>query len=206
MIAPPTYAHRFLVAHIATFLKANPTFFVSLEVAPSDKVIAGIETGAFDLGLTGVELSHDGVKLLPYRAAPAVCAMQPDHPLAAQQTIAPGDLHEQPLIALAQRHARRAQLDKVLHGAKSVPRVMAEVSTSFAAVDLVREGVGLTIVNPFPIVHYRSAEVAFRQFLSKIEYRSYFVISDQRPASRIARAFMRHQQLHTVNDRFSRRA
>lgn len=206
IIAPPTYAHRFLVHHIATFLRVNPHFFVSLEVAPSEDVIRGIVDNRFDLGVTGVELSRDGVKLTPYRRSSAVCAMASDHPLAAREVIYPKDLDGQKLIALTHRHARRAQLKKVLHGSRTTPSVVAEASTSVAAVDLAKEGLGLTIVNPFPIVQYRSDDVVFRPFASQIDYRSYFVTSDIGPTTSIVRAFMRHLRLHTVKDAFSQKA
>jgi len=206
IIAPPTYAHRFLVHHIATFLKANPNFFVSLDVSPSEEVIRGILEQRFDLGVTGVELSRDGVKLTPYRSSSAVCAMVGDHPLASRTTITPQDLDGQALIALTHRHARRAQLEKVLHANRSTPRIVAEVSTSVAAVDLAKEGLGLAIVNPFPVVQYRTNDVVFRPFASQITYRSYFVTQDHGPTPAIARAFMRHLRLHTAKDRFSQKA
>ncbi|WP_289043503.1 LysR family transcriptional regulator [uncultured Aliiroseovarius sp.] len=206
IIAPPTYAHRFLVSHIASFLKTNPHFFISLDVAPSEDVIRGILERHYDLGLSGVELSRNGVTLTPYRTSSAVCVMPPDHPLAQLDVIRPQDLHDAALIALTHRHARRAQLEKVLHANRCTPRIVAEVSTSVAAVDLVNEGLGLTIVNPFPIVQYRAKDVAFRPFTSEIRYRSYFVTPDDSPTAGIARAFMRHLRLHTVKDPFSRKA
>lgn len=206
IIAPPTYAHRFLGHHIATFLKANPHYFVSLEVSPSEDVIRGILDHRFDLGVTGVELTRDGVKLTPYRTSSAVCAMGRDHPLATREKIYPVDLDGQALIALTHRHARRAQLEKVLHASRSTPRIVAEVSTSGAAVDLVKEGLGLTIVNPFPIVQYRAKDVVFRPFSSLIQYRSYFVTPDNVSTPSIARAFMRHLRLHTAKDLFSEKA
>lgn len=206
IIAPPTYAHRFLVHHIATFLKTNPHFYVSLEVSPSEDVIRGILEERFDIGLTGVELSRDGVKLTPYRTSSAVCAMPNDHAFTKYDTVHPEDLDGQSLVALTHRHARRAQLERVLHGCRSTPRIVAEASTSFAAVDLVKEGLGLTIVNPFPVVQYRSDDVMFKPFASQIEYRSYFVTPDHRPTSGIARAFMRHLRLHTTKDAFSKKA
>jgi DNA-binding transcriptional LysR family regulator len=206
LTAPPTYAHRFLVTHITSFLKANPHYFISLEVAPSDEVLRGILEDRFDLGLTGVELSRDGVRLQTYRSACAVCVMPNDHPLAARETIRPEDLHSQPFIALTHRHARRAQLEKLFLASRSVPNIMAEVSTSFAAVDLVREGLGLAIVNPFPIYHYRSKDVAFRRFVADMSYSSYFVSHESRPLPAIARAFMRHLRLHTQSDPFSQKA
>lgn len=205
IIAPPTYAHRFLVHHIATFLRTNPHFFISLEVSSSEDVIRGILERRFDLGVTGVELSRDGVRLTPYRTSSAVCAMSSDHPLAGHDRIHPEDLHGQALIALSHRHARRAQLEKVLHANRSRPRIVAEASTSVAAVDLAKEGLGLAIVNPFPIVHYRSDDVVFRPFTSQIAYRSYFVTPDQGPTPSIARAFIRHLRLHTAKDPFTKK-
>ncbi len=206
LVAPPTYAHRFLVYHIATFLTANPHFFVSLEVSSSEEIIRSIQEERFDLGLTGVELSREGVKLTPYRVSTAVCAMPVDHPMAALQTVQPEDLHQQRLVALTHRHARRAQLDKVLTNSRSRPFIVAEASTSFAAVDLVREGLGVTIVNPFPVAQYRAEDVVFRPFASPIKYRSYFVTPEHRPSPAIARAFIRHLRLHTVQTPFTGKA
>jgi len=205
IIAPPTYAHRFLVTHITSFLTANPHFYVSLEVNTSDEVIRGILDDRFDLGVTGVELNRDGVKLLPYRISNAVCVMASNHPMAKKSEIHPQDLNDQPFIALTYRHARRTQLDKILSQSRSTPRIAAEVSTSFAAVDLAKEGLGLAVVNPFPVYHYRSDDLIFRPFASQIEYRSYFATSAQRPLPRVARAFIRHLRLHTPADPFSRK-
>ncbi len=206
LIAPPTYAHRFLVGHIATFLRASPHFFVSLEVASSEEVIKGIQEGRFDLGLSGVELTREGVKLTPYRHSTAACAMPRDHELAQHEIIRPEDLNDQPLIALTHRHPRRAQLEKVLTNSRSAPRIVAEASTSFAAVDLAQSGLGLTIVNPFPVAQYRSSDVVFRPFASVIEYRSYFVTSDHSPTPAIGRAFMRHLRLQTIKTPFTQAA
>ncbi len=205
LIAPPSFSHRFLVSHIGGFLKANPHFYVSFEVNTSDQVPLGILDNRFDLGLTGIEQSRAGVKLLPYRLTQAVCVMHPGHPLAQREELRAADLDGQSLVALTHRHARRSQLDRLLHGARAEPRVVAEVSTSFAAADLAKEGLGLAVINPFPLYYYRSDDLVFVPFASPISYRSYFVVSDQRPVPRIARAFMRHLRLNTPPDPFSKK-
>lgn len=206
LIAPPTYAHRFLVGQISGFLKANPNFFISLEVHVSDEVIRGILEDRFDLGIAGVELSRAGVKVVPYRVSTAVCVMPKSHALAERPGIHPRDLDGQNLIALSHRHARRSQLDRLLREHRATPRIVAEVSTSFAAADLVKDELGLAILNPFPLYHYRSDDVVFTPFESPIRYQSYFILSDQRPVPRIARAFMRYLRLNTPQDPFSRKA
>ncbi len=205
LIAPPSYAHRFMVTLISSFLTINPNFYVSFEVNTSEEVIRGILDERFDLGITGVEQSRSGLQMLPYRHSQAVCALPRDHPLAERDVIQPADLHGERLIALTRRHARRGQLERLLLQAQARPRLVAEVSTSFAAADLVREGLGLTVINPFPLYHYRSDDVAFVPFESPIAYRSYFVTSATRSTPRVARAFMRHMRLNTPPDPFSRK-
>ncbi len=203
LIAPPSYAHRYLVSLTASFLKTTPGFSVSLEVAPSDDVIRGILEGTFDLGITGVELSRAGVKQMPFRRSGAVCAMPLGHPLAALAEIHPKDLDGERMITLSHRHARRGQLDKILLEAGATPIPVAEVSTSYAAIDLAMEGLGVAVANPFPASIYRSQELVFRPFVSPLSYSSYFMVSEHRPLPRVARAFMRHVQLHTMKDGYS---
>lgn len=203
LVAPPSYAHRYLVSVVASFLRANPGFYVSLEVGPSDEVIRGILENRFDLGLTGVELSRAGVKLMPFRRAPAVCAMPNGHRLAARAEVLPADLDGEPLITLTHRHARRGQMERILLEAGARPKLVAEVGTSFAAIDMAGEGLGVAVANPFPAAIYRMSDLVFRPFTSPISYRSYFVVSDDRPLPRIARAFMRHVKLNAPLDGFS---
>lgn len=209
LIAPPTFANQFLVGHMARFIKSRPECFPSLDIGTSQSVIDGLQQDKYDLGISSVELTRAGVKLMPFRRSIAVCAMPHDHPLIAKDQIQPEDLDNEPLIALSYRHARRAQLDKLLHESSVSPRIIAEVSTSAAAIDLVRFGTGLAIVNPFPTVlqmtQTNDTRVVFRPFSSAITYQVYFAASDHRPLSRAARHFMAQIRLHTPHDAFSAR-
>lgn len=206
LIAPPTFAHRFLVGQINTFLRANPHIFVSFEVNTSEEVVRGILEDRFDVGLYGVDSTRAGIKTVPYRVAQAVCAMSRDHPLADRADIRPEDLDGVDLIHLSKRHARRNQLDRLFAQARAKPHVVAEVSTSFAASDLAREGLGVAIINPFPLYHYRADNTAFVPFSSPISYRVNFAVPDHHAVPRSARSFMRHLRLNTPPDPFSRKA
>lgn len=205
LIAPPTYAHRLLVPHIAVFSRMNPNFLISLEVGTADEVVSSIVDRRFDLGVTGVELSRAGLKLLPLRKASAVCVLHPDHPLASNDRITPSDLNQQKIIALTSRHMRRAQLEKVTHDVGAKIEIVAEVGTSVAAIELARTGLGIAIVNPFPAVVRPTEDLVVRKFISPINYRTYFAVSDHAPVSRVARAFMRHVRTHVRDDAYSER-
>lgn len=205
IMAPPTYAHRLLAQHTATFLKANPAFFISLEIGTADDVIAAVLDRRIDLGITGVELSRAGLKLIPFRKSLAVCVMRHDHALARCDPVTPGDLHQQNLIALTGRHLRRAQLEKVAHEAGARLQIVAEAGTSIAAIELVRHGLGIAIVNPFPALSKPAPDLVVRRFESSLRYRTYFAVSDQVPVTRISSGFMRHVRTHAASDAFSER-
>lgn len=204
LIAPPSFAHRYLVSLIDSFLTTFPNFFVSFEVNTSDEVTRGVLDGRFDLGITAIEMSRAGVILQPFRESEAVCVMSKDHELAGRDQITPVDLDGRDMIAFSYRHARRGQFERLLHQCRSRPRLVAEVSTSFAAADLARAGRGIGVVNPFPLYHARSDDLAFVRFVSPLRYRSHFVISDRGPIPRPARSFMRHLRMKTPRDPFSR--
>lgn len=201
--APPSYAHTFLVEQIGRFLQMNPHFYISLEVGTSEEVARAVLEQRSDLGLCSVDYSRAGLKQLPFRRAQAVCAMSQDHPLAAKKEIYPADLDGQDLITFLPRQSRRGQLDRILAQAQSRAHPVAEVSTSFAAAEFASTGLGVSVINPFPIHHRKPAALEFRPFISPILYRVYFMMADTRPVPRIARAFMRHLRLYTPKDPFS---
>jgi len=81
--------------------------------------------------------------------------------------------------------------------------VVVEVTSSVAAAEMVRAGLGLAVINPFPVAAHMADELAFRAFPSALPYQAYFVAPEDRPVSRIARHFMQHIRLHTPKDAFS---
>ena len=203
LIMPPTFANQLVLAHMANFIKSHPEALLSLEIGSSKDLVSGLQDGKFDLGIIGVEPTRAGVKLIPFRKSLAACVMPCDHPLASHSIIRPTDLHQENLVSFNYRHARRAQLDKLLLEANAEPKIMVEVSSSIAAIDLVRMGVGLAVVNPFPSVLAPPDDVVFRPFSSAITYQTYFAVPDHKPLTRTARHFMRHIRLHTPKDSFS---
>lgn len=203
IIAPPSYAHRWLISHIANFLGHNPNFFISMEVGTSEDVIKGILENRFDLGFTGVEQRRAGLKLTPFRRSSAVCVMPLNHDLAKLDVVKPADLDKQRLIALTSRHQRRNQLEKLIHNVGARADIIAEVGTSMSAIELVRRNLGIAIVNPFPTIADENENLEIREFVSPIRYQSYFAANDLQPISRVARAFMGHIKSFSRDGQFS---
>lgn len=195
--APPTLAHRFLVRVVSSYLKANPDKVVSLEICTSDDLIAGIMDERFDLGLTGADLTRAGLKLIPYRLSKGVCLLPKGHPLTEHRVIRPEHFDNVDFIALTRRHAARQTLDQHFARAGVSPRILVETATSVAACEFVRNGLGITMTNPFPLMTGTDDDIEVRPFEPDINYRTSFAISARRPPSVTARDFMRHVRLST---------
>ena len=203
IIAPPTFANRFLAEHISAFLNIHPDYYLSFEFGTSEDVVEGVFSDRFDLGVIGVEPTRAGTKLVPFRRSTAVVAMLPDHPLAAFDEIEPTALHGFDLIAQSYRQARRAQLEKLFHDFNVKPNIVAEATSSVAAAELVLAGLGVAIINPFPISSQYLGDLVLRPFPSALPYQSHFIVPENRPVAKVARHFMQHIRLNTPKDTFS---
>jgi DNA-binding transcriptional LysR family regulator len=147
----PTLAQFILPDIIAALRIAEPDLTIHVEIGTNTAVVAAVADRLADLGLADSPSIHPGVRAEPIREASAHCLMPDDHPLAAKERISAADLHEQPMIALARRFPSRVEADRHLAAAGSQPRIVAEAATSAFVAELVRRGVGLALVNPFPL-------------------------------------------------------
>jgi DNA-binding transcriptional LysR family regulator len=165
--------------------------------------LSGIMNAQYDLGLTSGMIQRSGVTLLPWRRSKIVCAMPEDHPLAAKETIVPEDLEGVELIEFLGRLGTRALSDQILGRAGVRPRTVVETATNMAALELVREGLGITLVNPFPLLSEGIQGIVARPFLAPIVYQTSFVLPTGRPPTQAARQFMRFVKLTTAKDQYS---
>lgn len=196
LVAPPTLGHRFLQGCIACFIRAHPRVEIAFDIQASDALITHVAEGRAELGLTDTAPAHAGVRLELLLATDAVCVLPAGHPLAARAVIEPADLDGETFIALTRRHSGRFALDGVLERAGVKPRVIIETATSLSAGEFVREGLGIALLNPFPIADQLGAAVAVRDFRPRIPYRTSFVVSSHAPISAAAAAFMAYTRAH----------
>lgn len=191
LAAPPSMAHGFLTDQIATFLSRHPGQPVELVVTTSRELVAGVVDHRHDLAFTSGQLTHSGIERIPFHQSHAVCILPRRHPLTSRRVILPEHLDGADFIAVSRGHMVRSQLDRLFSTGDITPRFLAEVTTGAAALDLVRRGVGVTVICPFPVVIPGDGAVVVRPFRPEILYQSAFIISSTRPPAAPARAFMR---------------
>jgi len=203
LVVPPTLAHHFIIRRVARFLQRNPERRVQLDIQSTDSLVSGIMDSRYDLGLTSGMIQRSGVTLLPWRRSHIVCAMPEGHPLAAKKAIAPEDLEGVALIEFLGRLGTRAQTDQIFGRAGVRPLTVVETATNMASLELVREGLGVTLVNPFPLLSEGIPGIVVRPFLASIIYQTSFVLPTGRTPTEAARQFMRFVKLTTGKDQYS---
>jgi DNA-binding transcriptional LysR family regulator len=131
-----------------------------------------------------------------FRRSRMVCALAKDHALAAKKIISPADLQDEQLILLARRNALRPMIDRILAKAGSKPRMVIETSTAASAMAYVAEGLGVTLVNPFPVALRLPKTVVLREFLIDIPYESSFLTPGAAASSAVAQRYMEFVRQH----------
>lgn len=200
---PPTLGHRFLQRRIAGFMRAQPGLRIQFDVASGDQVIAGVAEERADIGITDAVVHHAGVKTVPFRASRLVCVMPAGHPLTGHGVVTPECMAGYPFVAIGKRHSLRTSIDRLMarHGV-SLP-IVVETTTAVSALEFVRSGLGIGLLNPFPIAQFFDGSVIARPFEPAMPFRTAFLTAVGRPASGVVRAFMRHIRMSIPDDSWS---
>jgi DNA-binding transcriptional LysR family regulator len=199
--ATPTLAHAFLAPLVVKFLQVEPETRLRVEIGHSEDAIRGVADGSADLGVIDVTGPHPGVRAESFRQATAHVMMRTDHPLAAKERISPQDLDGVPQVALTRRVASRARVDRVFADQGVEPRIMLEAGTLQFLTDFVRAGLGVAVVNPFPVAYVTGAGLTYRPFTPEIDYESSFIFpatGGNLPVARRFVDFMRQEQMNLV--------
>lgn len=197
--APPSIAHRFMPGLIKTFLDANPGQTVHMEIGMTEAVVASVANANAHLGITDGFVKHNGVVAHPYLRGTGHVVLPVDHRLARRASLRPEDLEGEPFIALTPRFHRRFIYDKIFHDHRVARRVVVETATSIAVCEMVRAGVGVGIINPFPVALRGDDGLAYVPFLPRVEYLSSF-LCPLGPVSPVAQRFIEHARRAVPRD------
>jgi len=187
--ASPTLAHFLLPDVVARFRQLEPELTVHVEIGTGSAVIAAVADRVADLGLVDAPAAHPGVRAEPMRESIAHCLMRAEHRLAGKECVVVEDLQDEPMIALARRFPSRIEAERLFAAAGVQPRVVAEATTSAFAAELVRRGIGIALINPFPLSDGALGELVARPFLPAIRYTTMLLFGVDGSASAAARRF-----------------
>lgn len=203
IVVPPTLAHGFLNDLLADFSRVEPETRIHLEIRSGLELVSMVANGDMDIGLVDVVQEHTGVRFIAFRRASAHAIVPANSPLAARAALEPADFDRLPFIAMARRFPSRSRLERLFLDAGVAPRIVIEVSTAAAAYGFVRAGIGVSIINPFPLSLRTDEGIAFLPFLPEFTYETAFVLPALTPPTAVARRFIDYVRRMQPEDRYS---
>ena len=183
----PAMAMGFLPRCIAQFVAQKPNLSILLDGMPSHLVLERVASGQFDFGFAHVLTDRPSLVVKPLRAE-AVVVLPSDHRLASVGILNARHLKGERIIMLGRGSYMRHCVETALANPSSQNSI--ETPLSAIACSLVREGLGVTIVDPFSAASVEGTGVIVRQFKPAISVDFALVTPKHRPLSKLAHDFI----------------
>jgi len=187
----PAIALGFLPRVVSRFASERPGINVSIQIRSSQKVMDLIASQQFDIGLAAVRGTHPAITIEPLLRTNMVCIVPENHRLASNQVITPKDLEHEVFISLGEEWGTRHMVDSAFALAGISSRLtIVDTQLSEAACAFVRQGFGVSLVEPICAAESLGRGLVARPFEPPIAYEYSLLYPCHRPRSRLTEAFV----------------
>lgn len=186
----PSLGARLVPAALQRFHLRRPDIRLSFQVQSSRVVRDLVAAGQFDLGIVADEVDTSGVTHQPFASYAACIAMQPRHRLARHKSIRVGDLEGEDFIAVASEDTARRKFEALLQEAGVHVNIVMETHYSVTVAELVKEGMGVGLINPATAFGARISGVVLVPFEPAIHFRKLLIYPPDRQKSKLTREFV----------------
>jgi DNA-binding transcriptional LysR family regulator len=144
----PALAHALVPQALVHFAKAMPQATVSVHPEESPWLEQAMSEQRFDVGLSETSEAPAGVTLQTILQVNEVAVLPANHRLCRKPVLTPQDFEGERFVSLAAGDGYRAQIDQVFADAQVTRQTCLETASAVAVCAMVRQGLGLAIVNP----------------------------------------------------------
>lgn len=188
----PALASRLLPVIVHDFMKAHPRVKPLLSSRSSQFLVDWVAVQKSDIGIGMVAQEQPGIRFHRMMQLNGVCALPVGHHLAQQEVICPRDIDGENFIGLTTDSRTRFEIDRFFSGRCARANIVAEVQMSEAACQMVANGAGVAIVEPFSALGFTSDEIIVRPISPSVLFNVWLMYPTHRSLSRIAREFAYH--------------
>lgn len=199
----PVFSQSLLPAVCKPFLDRYPD--VSFNIVPQESPLLEewLSAQRHDLGLTENTQTPAGTERQTLLTLNEVCVLPAGHPLAAKKRLTPQDFSGLSFISLSATDSYRQLLDALFTGQQVARRLVMETHSAASVCSMVREGAGVSIVNPLTALDYAEHGVILREFSVAVPFTVSLIRPLHRPASALVTTFTEH--CHQQAQRFAQR-
>ena len=139
-----------LIHHaIGAFEKKVPGIRYYLEVRPREQFAQWLGGHQFDLAFSPLPAKHPLIRHEALITVKLLAALPRNHPLSNKQKITIEEFSQGPVIALTKGMLMRRRLEELFHSAGLKLNIQLETPAVFSACQLVCQGLGVTLTDPF---------------------------------------------------------
>ncbi|POB00643.1 LysR family transcriptional regulator [Chromobacterium sinusclupearum] len=186
----PVFAQTLLPAACGRFLQRLPEVGVDISPQESPWLEEWLAAQRFDLGLIEQDQAPAGCQILPLWQGDELCVMPAGHPLAAKRRLTAQDFADLPFVSLAPSDPYRQQVDAWFAEAGVRRRLQLSTHSAAAVCALVRQGLGVAIVNPLTALAEAGTGLVARPLEASIPFALRLVLPQFRPASALPGLFI----------------
>jgi DNA-binding transcriptional LysR family regulator len=192
IVAIPAVGATLLPTAIGTFLATHEMVNIRFQMRSRREVVELVASGAADLGFGFLSSDHPRLVAEEIVRDDLICIMPRNHPLSRLAVVSATDLAGYPLISYTSNQGLAPIINTIFAEARVNLRPAVEVGLIMNAWAMVNTGAGIAVVDPHSALDDMFANVVTRPFLPKTPIALEFVRSEDRPVSRLARAFLDH--------------
>lgn len=185
----PALAHALLPDAARRFLATHPQAGLSIVPAESPWLEQSLTEQRFDLGLVETRLAPAATRLRPLLQADEVVVLPDGHPLLARRVLQPADFEAAAFVSLAPADPYRQTVDQMFEAAGVSRRMVVDAASAVSVCALVRQGLGVAIVNPLTALELSGSGLQMRPLSVSIAFHVGLVMPDLRAPSPLAGAF-----------------
>ncbi len=187
----PAFSHALLPEAARGFLGAFPAAHLSVQALESPGLEQALSAQRFDLGLSERADPPPGTHSRVLMRANEVVVMPAGHPLAARRSVRAVDFHGLPTVGLGPEDPYRAMADALFEAQGVARRLVVETTSAVSVCALVRQGLGVAIVNPLTALALAGPGLIVRPLAFRLPFQVSLVTPERRPSNPLREAFER---------------
>ena len=160
--ALPIYADGLLAEQAGKFITTHPGIEIELDSANRDDLMAGLQTGRFDLIVSTLPVDSDWYQEIKLGNREAVCILPTTHPLSENSRVKLNKLDQYGFVGLTGANPFRQVINQMVKAAGGKLNEIAAARTQRAVGLMVSAGAGISIVDP-DVCHYLDPKLVTSQ-------------------------------------------
>lgn len=180
----------FMPKLISRFARDRPDMTISFQSQYSAKIQEWVMSGLFEIGICELPTLSDGLQVHPITVETQI-ALPEDSPLARHEVLTPELLNGVPFIVMGPDHMTHRRTREAFHDAGIPLKTRVHSHLFKNLLSFVKEGMGVSILDPFVLDFDNEGGFVSRPFRPKIMMEMAVVTSKTRPLSAIGQEFLK---------------